>query len=407
VDRDAAPEEWSGPRVEAAATRRIYLDHAATTPLAPEVADEMAPFLAGVAFGNPSSVHPRGAEARAAVEAARRQVAHVLGCTARRVVFTGCGTEADNLAVKGAAWARRGRGRHVVTTAIEHAAVLEACRALSEHGFELAVVPPEPDGRVAPERVLAAVRDDTVLVSVMLVNNEIGTIQPVREIAAAARARGALVHTDAVQALGKVPLDVEALGVDLLSVSAHKVHGPKGVGALYVRAGVELAPLLHGGGQERGVRSGTENVAGVVGFGRACELAARRLAAGEPDRIAGLRDRLERELCRAFPGARRNGTAERVGTILHLTLPGIRGESLVLAAGRRGVDFSAGSACHSGDPLPSRTLLALGLSAEEAHCSIRLSLGSGLTEEDVAEALARIRDVVRASREAVRFVACR
>jgi cysteine sulfinate desulfinase/cysteine desulfurase-like protein len=241
----------------------------------------------------------------------------------------------------------------------------------------------------------------------MLVNNEVGTIQPVREIAAAARARGVLVHTDAVQALGKVPLDVEALGVDLLSVSAHKVHGPKGVGALYVRAGVALEPLVHGGGQERGIRSGTENVAGLAGFGKACELVARRLAAGEPARLARLRDRLEEGLRRLVPGARRNGTGERVGTTLDVTLPGIRGESLVLAAGRRGVDFSAGSACHSGDPEPSRTLLAMGLSPEEAHCSIRLTLGAGQTEEDVDEALARIGDVLRASREAVRFVACR
>lgn len=401
-----APCAAERPRAEAAAARAIYLDHAATTPLAPEVALAMAPFL-GPAFGNPSSVHPPGAEARAAVEDARRKVAHVLGCTARRIAFTGSGTEADNLAVKGAALARPGRGRHLVATAIEHPAVLGACRTLSSEGFDLTIVPPERDGRVAPGRVISALRDDTVLVSVMLVNNEIGTIQPVAEIAAAARARGVVVHTDAVQALGKLPLDVEALGVDLLSVSAHKVHGPKGVGALYVRAGVELVPLLHGGGQERGLRSGTENVAGLVGFGRACELAARRLAAGEPARIARLRDRLEAGLLRLVPGARRNGTAERVATTLDVTLPGIRGESLVLAAGRRGVHFSSGSACHSGSPEPSGTLIAMGLAPEEAHCSIRLSLGAGQTEEDVDEALARIGEELRASREAVRFVACR
>ncbi len=395
-----------GPRLEAAALRPIYLDHAATTPLAPEVAEAMAPFLAG-SFGNASSVHPLGEAARAAVEDARRKVAHVLGCTARRIVFTGSGSEADNLAVKGAARARRDRGRHLVTSGIEHPAVLEACRALAADGFELTVVPPEPDGRVAPERILAALRDDTILVSLMLVNNEVGTIQPVAELAAAARARGVLVHTDAVQALGRLPLDVEALGVDLLTVSAHKVHGPKGVGALHVHAGVELAPLVHGGGQERGLRSGTENVAGLVGFGKACELVARGLATGEPARLARLRDRLEAGLCRLVPGARRNGTAERVGTTLDLTLPGIRGESLVLSAGRRGVHFSAGSACHSGDPEPSRTLLAMGLSPEEAHCSIRLSLGAGQSEADVDEALARIGEVLQASREAVRFVTCR
>ncbi|WP_242360107.1 aminotransferase class V-fold PLP-dependent enzyme [Anaeromyxobacter sp. SG17] len=405
---EGAPERDAprGPRIEAAPLRPIYLDHAATTPVAPAVAEAMAPFLAG-AFGNPSSVHPRGAEARAAVEDARRKVARALECTARRVVFTGSGSESDNLAVKGAAWACRARGRHVVTSAIEHPAVLEACRALVPHGFELTVVPVERDGHVSPERVLGALRDDTVLVSLMLVNNEVGTIQPVAALAPAVRARGALLHADAVQALGKVALDVEALGVDLLTVSAHKIHGPKGVGALYVRAGVSLEPLVHGGGQEHGLRAGTENVAGVVGFGRACELAMQRLGGGEMDRLAALRDRLEAGLLRLLPEARRNGDGARIATTLDVTLPGIRGESLVLALGRRAVHLSSGSACHSGDPEPSRTLLAMGLTPEEAHCSVRFSLGAGQTEADVDEALARIAETLAASRAAVRFLACR
>ncbi|HSD19684.1 MAG TPA: aminotransferase class V-fold PLP-dependent enzyme [Anaeromyxobacter sp.] len=403
---DAAPERWAGPRIEVAPLRPIYLDHAATTPVAPEVSEAMAPFLAG-AFGNPSSVHARGAEARAAVDDARRKVARALECTARRIVFTGSGSEADNLAVKGAAWAGRARGRHVVTTAIEHPAVLEACRALATHGFALTVVPVERDGRVSAERVLAALRDDTILVSVMLVNNEVGTTQPVAALAQAVHARGALLHTDAVQALGKLPLDVTALGIDLLTVSAHKIHGPKGVGALYVRAGVALEPLVHGGGQEHGLRAGTENVAGIAGFGRACELAVQRLAAGEMARLAALRDRLEEGLLALVPDARRNGDGARIATTLDLTLPGIRGESLVLALGRRGVHLSSGSACHSGDPEPSRTLLAMGRTPEEAHCSVRFSLGAGQTEADVDEALSRIGETLAASRAAVRFVACR
>ncbi len=403
---DGAPERWERARIEVVPLRPIYLDHAATTPVAPAVVEAMAPFLAG-AFGNPSSVHARGAEARAAVEDGRRKVARALECTARRIVFTGSGSEADNLAVKGAARANRARGRHVVTTAIEHAAVLEACRALAEEGFELTVVPVERDGRIAPERVLAALRDDTVLVSIMLVNNEVGTIQPVAALAPAVRARGALLHSDAVQALGKLPLDVAALGVDLLTVSAHKIHGPKGVGALYVRAGVALEPLVHGGGQEHGVRAGTENVAGIAGFGRACELAVQRLASDEMGRLAALRDRLEAGLRGLVPDARRNGDGARIATTLDVTLPGIRGESLVLALGRRGVHLSSGSACHSGDPEPSRTLLAMGLTPEEAHCSVRFSLGAGQTEADVDEALARIGDTLAASRAAVRFLACR
>ena len=389
------------------APRPIYLDHAATTPLDREVLAAMRPWLEEE-HGNPSSIHGPGARARAAVEAARRAVASALGCTARRVVFTGSGTEADNLAVRGAAWALRARGRHVVASAIEHPAVLEACRALEELDFEVTLVPVDAGGVVRPERLAAALREDTVLVSVMLASNELGTVQPVAALARAAHERGAVFHTDAVQALGKIFVDAPALGVDLLSVSAHKIHGPKGVGALYVREGVALAPLVRGGGQEGGLRSGTENVAGLVGFARACELAVRRLNAGEGVRLARLAARLEAGLRELVPGLRRNGSREAaIPGLLSITLPGLRGESLVLDLARRGVHLSSGSACKSGHPEPSAALLAVGLGAEEAHCTVRFSLGAGNAEADVEEALLRIRAALADTREALRFVACR
>jgi cysteine desulfurase NifS len=387
--------------------RRVYLDHNATAPVEPEALEAMLPFLRE-AWGNPSSVHTPGNEARRAVDAARRKVAQILNCTARRIVFTGSGSEANNLAVGGAVRARSDGRRHVVASAIEHPAVLAACRALEEDGFAVTRLPADGGGRVDSQALAEAIRPDTALVSVMLANNETGVLQPVADLARIARARGALFHTDAVQALGKIPLDVEALGVDLLSVSAHKIGGPKGVGALYVRRGVTLLPLVFGGRQERGLRAGTENVPGIVGFGKACELAARRLHRGEMDRVAGLRDRLEAGLLPLHPGARRNGHPEaRLPNTINVTLPGIRGESLVLLLDRRGIAFSSGSACKSGHPEPSHALLALGLSAEEAHCAVRFSLGPGTTGEDIDYVLACFEDALRDTRSAVRFVPCR
>ena len=395
VEQDVAPD------------RRVYLDHNATTPMDPEVVAAMRPWQEAE-WGNPSSIHSPGAAGRAAVEAARRRVARALGCTARRIVFTGGGSEADNLAIKGVMLAGGRRTGHVVTSAIEHPAVLNSCRALVGLGFELTVLPVDSTGSVRPESLTDALRDDTVLVSVMTANNETGTIQPIAELAAIARSRGALFHTDAVQAMGKIPLDVDALGVDLLSVSAHKVHGPKGVGALYVRKGVELAPLIDGGGHEHGLRAGTENVAGVVGFGKATELAVRRMLDGSADRTRAQRDRLEAELRRLVPEARLNGRRdERLPNTLNLTLPGLRGESLVLFLDRRGVWFSSGSACKSGNPKPSAALLAMGLSEEDAHCAVRLSLGAETTDEDVDYAVQMLEVVLEETRNAVRFVGCR
>ncbi|WP_176068145.1 aminotransferase class V-fold PLP-dependent enzyme [Anaeromyxobacter diazotrophicus] len=409
--RRSAPAPGGPPALEPAlepapAPRPLYLDHNATTPLDPEVLEAMLPFLRDE-HGNPSSLHGPGARARAALDAARRTVASALGCTARRVVFTGSGTEADNLAVRGAAWALRARGRHVVTTAIEHPAVLEACAALEELGFEVARLAVDGEGRVEPARLAAALRPDTVLVSVMMANNEFGTVEPIAALASVAHRAGALVHVDAVQALGKLAIDVGPLGVDLLSVSAHKIHGPKGVGALYVREGVPLAPLVRGGGQERGLRSGTENVAGIVGFAKACELAVRRLRAGEPARLSALVERLEVGLRALVPGLRRVGSADGLPGTLCVVLPGVRGESLVLDLARRGVALSSGSACKSGHPDPSHALLALGLSAAEAHGAVRFSLGAGNDAADVDEALSRIAAALREAREAVRFVPCR
>ena len=385
--------------------RVVYLDNNATTPVDPEVRDAMLPHL-DARFGNPSSIHRQGTDERAAVEAARRKVAQLLRCTARRVVFTGGGSEADNLALKGIA--RQRPGAHFITSAIEHPAVLQTCRALEREGYGLTVLPVGADGRVDPASLTAALRPDTALVSVMLANNETGAIQPIEELAAIARAAGVLFHTDAVQALGKVPVDVDALGVDLLSVSAHKVHGPKGVGALFVRKGVALTPLVHGGGHEWGLRAGTENVPGIVGFGQACSLAQRRLLGAESERLSGLRDRLEAGVLALLPKARVLGDpAHRLPNTSALSLPGIRGESLVMLLDRRGVRFSSGSACKAGHPDPSHALLAMGLSEEEAHCAVRFSLGAGLTAEDVDYALTALTEVVQDTLSAVRFVACR
>jgi cysteine desulfurase NifS len=388
-------------------SRHVYLDNSATTAIAPEVFDAMAPFLSE-AFGNPSSVHRHGRDAHEAVEAARRSIASVLNCTARRMLFTGSGSESDNLAIKGASLTGRGGGGHVVTTSIEHPAVLAACRALEQQGFDVTYLDVDGSGLLDPARLKSALRDDTVMVSVMMANNEVGTLQPISDLARVAHERGVLFHTDAVQALGKVPVDVEDLGVDLLSLSAHKIHGPKGVGALYVRRGVELVPIVDGGGQEQGLRSGTENVPGIVGFGKACALARHKLTHGEMDRIARLRDRLASGIQEIIPGAKRNGDASNgLPNVVNMTLPGIRGESLVLMLDRRGVYFSSGSACKSGNPEPSHVLKAIGLTDEDAHCSVRFSLCPDNTDEDIDHTLDCLTEVVRDTMSAIRFVTCR
>ncbi len=394
------------PQVKAEPERQVYFDHNATSPVAPEVFEAMRPFLTEQG-GNPSSIHSSGTSARTAVEAARRRLAQLINSTARRIVFTGSGSEANNLALKGLMGARPGSAGRLITSAVEHPAVLATARALGRRGWTLTVLPVDGQGLVDPDELRRALSDDTALVSIMAANNETGGLQPVAELARLAHARGALFHTDAVQALGKIRLDVQALDVDLLTVSAHKIGGPKGIGALYVRRGVELEPLVHGGGQEWGLRSGTENVPGIIGFGRACELALKRLLSGEDARVEALRDRLEAGLLERIDGARVNGPADRLPNTTNLTLPGIRGESLVLVADRRGIRFSSGSACKAGNPDPSHALLAMGLTEEQAHCAVRFSLGYDTTEADVDYGLRVIAEVITETASAIRFVGCR
>jgi len=387
--------------------RTIYLDHNATTAVAAEVREAMLPFL-GEECGNPSSIHDVGSRARAALDAARRVVAQALNCTARRLVFTGSGSEADNLALRGVAGTSDGSRRQLIVSAVEHPAVLATCRALEKSGFRLTILPVNGAGVVERERLEEVIGPDTLLVSVMFANNETGALQPVRELAAIAHAHGALFHCDAVQGFGRLPLDVEELGVDLLSVSAHKLNGPKGVGALYVGQGVELEPLITGGGQERGFRAGTENVAGIVGFAKAVELAQKWLFGDGWQKVVRLRDRLEEGIAQILPGARANGPRElRLPNTLSMTLPEIRGESLVLSLARKGIAFSSGSACKSGSPEPSPALLAMGLSVQEAHCTVRFSLGPATTEEEIEYLLDALRELLDEMRSAVRFVACR
>jgi cysteine sulfinate desulfinase/cysteine desulfurase-like protein len=340
------------------------------------------------------------------VEAARRQVAGLLGCRPRRVVFTGSGSASDNLALKGAALAAPDGKRHIVTSAIEHPAVLETCRFLERVGYRVTYLSVDESGRVDPRSLEAALDDETVLVSIMAANNEVGTLQPITDLCAAAHARGVLFHTDAIQAAGKLSLDVTRTEADLVTLSAHKIHGPKGIGALYVREGLDLEALVHGGGQEAGLSAGTENVPAIVGFGTAAELARR--AVDHTDAIRGLRDRLQAGILELIPDAILNGSnQERLPNTLNLTLPGIRGESLVIALDRHGVSLSSGSACKSGSPKPTHVLLAMGRTEEEAHCSVRFSLSRHTTEEDVTATVTALGHVLEEMESTVRFLACK
>jgi len=363
---------------------RIYFDHSATTPLDPRALEAMAPFLGG-AFGNPSSLHQEGRAARAAVDNARAQVAGLIGAEPEEIVFTASGTEADNLALIGAVRAS-GRPGHVVTSTIEHAAILETCKFLASAGTKITHLPVDADGLVRPDSLLRALQSNVTLVSVMAANNVVGTLQPIEELAHLTKLHGVLFHTDAVQAGGKIPLDVNRLNVDLLSLSAHKLHGPKGIGALYVRNGVKLTPIVYGGGQECGLRSATENVAGIVGFGAAAEIARQELVE-EASRLAGFRNHVAGELRRLFPKSYVFGhpTQRLPG---HLSF-GFRGQErevgkLLTALDQAGVAISAGSACsahHSGEP--SGVLLAMGYDAESARGLIRMSLGRFNTRTEI------------------------
>jgi cysteine desulfurase len=382
------------------ATRPIYLDYASTTPVHPAVLQAIEPYLRGE-FGNPSNLYRLGRRAADALEGARAAVARTLGCHDDEIVFTSGGSEADNLAVKGVMLARRDK-RHLVTTTIEHSAVLGAAHDLQQHfAVEVTYVPVDASGIVDPSAIAAAIRPNTGLVSVMLANNEIGTIQPVTEIARLAQARGVPVHTDAVQAAGFLDLDVDRLGVAALSLSAHKFYAPKGVGVLYVRRGTPLLPLIHGGSQERGRRAGTQNVAGIVGCGVALALVERHRPVSAP-RLATLRDRLMAGIETAVPGAQLNGDRRRrLPGHVSVCLGDVQGESILLELEMEDIYASSGSACHAGSAEPSHVLLAIGRSPELAHTTLRLTLGAPTTGAEIERVLDVLPAAVRRLREAV------
>ncbi len=368
------------------APKRVYLDHAATTPVLPEVVTAMQPYFSEV-FGNPSSDHSFGQEARAALEEARRAVAGFIGARPGEIVFTSGGTEANNLAIKGFAYANRYRGNHIVTSAVEHHSVLESVRFLAREGFKVTVLPVDREGRVDPKDVARALTPRTVLVSVMHANNEVGTIQPVAEIARITRRHGVCFHVDAVQTVGHLHLAVRELGADLVSLSAHKIHGPKGVGALYVRRGVRLEPIMNGGQQDVRRRAGTKDVAAIIGFARVVRLISEE-GPESAQQVAWLRDRLLRGIMESVDGVWLNGhPVERLPGNLHLGFDGVDGRVLARNLDRRGIAVSTGSACSSGQSEPSHVLTAMGLNHRRAYSCVRFSLGRGTTMEEIERVL--------------------
>ena len=376
-------------------SERIYLDYAATTPLDPRVLEAMTPYLTEN-FGNPNSVHSLGRAARKAIDRAREKIAQLLNCQPSEIVFTSGGTESDNLALRGVAEAYRHKGNHIITTAIEHHAVLRTCRALEEKGFKVTYLPVDEHGLVEPEQVVEAVNESTILVSVMHANNEIGTVEPISEIVKAVKSHrpDVLVHTDAVQTVGHIPVDVQALGVDLLSFSAHKFYGPKGVGGLFVRRGVKLVPQITGGGQERNRRSGTENVAGIVGMAEALELAVKEMPE-ELTRLKALRDELISGVLIKIPDSLLNGhPTQRLPNNANFSFHGVEGETLLVQLDMHGIAASSGSACSSGSLEPSHVLLAIGVPHELAIGSVRFTLGRFTTREHISQVLKVLPEIV-------------
>jgi cysteine desulfurase len=377
---------------------KIYLDHAATTPADPRVVEAMLPYFSE-SFGNPSSVHSLGQEARIAVAEAREKVACLIGAASDEIIFTSGGTESDNLAIKGVGLANSHRGKHIVTTSVEHHAVEESCRYLEKQGFKVTLVGVDKDGLVDPRDVQKAVTPETILISVMHANNEVGTIQPIAEIGKMARERGIYFHTDAVQTVGHIPAKVDELGVDLLAIAAHKLYGPKGVGALYVRKGTRIVSFMHGGGQEGGLRASTENVPGVVGLGRAAEIAQAEMDA-ESRHVTRLRDRLIKGLLERIPQTRLNGHhTQRLPNNVNISVASVEGAELAISLDLEGIAASTGSACRSEAMEPSHVLMALGVPGELARGSVRFSLGKHNTDseiERVLEAFPRIVSRLRA-----------
>ena len=367
--------------------KRVYLDYAATTPMDERVIKAIKPYWRHF-FGNPSSLHYFGQQARQAVNQAREKVAHLINALPEEIVFTSGGTEADNFALKGTAFSLKDKGSHLITTKIEHSAILNPAKFLVKQGFKVTYLSPQKDGLINPKDLEAALTDQTILVSVMHANNEVGTIEPIKElIEVVKKFRGnkkyPLFHTDAVQTVGHIPIDVQELGVDLLSMSSHKLYGPKGVGALYIKKGVQLEPLLHGGEQERGRRGSTENVPGIVGFGKACELAEKELAS-ESIRLTKLRDYFIQEIMSKIKDATLNGhLSQRLPNNINLSFAGIEGESMMLSLDLAGIACSTGSACSSNTLEPSHVILALGINPESAHSSLRFSLGKETTKQDL------------------------
>ena len=372
---------------------RIYMDNAATTRVSKPVLEAMLPYLTEV-YGNPSSIHSFGREARKALDKAREQVAKALGADPQEIYFTGCGTESDNWAIRGGAYARKAKGKHLITSAIEHHAVLHSMDQLEKEGFEVTYLPVDSEGLVHPEELEKAFRPDTTLVSIMMANNEIGTIQPIEELAKIAKAHGALFHTDAVQAIGSIEIDVKSLGVDMLSLSGHKFHAPKGVGALYLKKGVKINTLMQGGAQERNQRPGTENIASIVGMGVAIEKAAATIAERNAY-LTPLRDRLIEGILTSIPEVRLNGhPTKRLANNANVSVRYIEGEALLLSLDIVGISASSGSACTSGSLDPSHVLLAIGLPHEIAHGSLRFSLSEESTLEEVEYVIAELKKIV-------------
>ena len=362
--------------------RKVYLDNAATTALSPKVLEKMMPYLTDT-YGNASSPHSFGQTARIGVEHAREQVARAINADPSEIVFTGCGTESDNTVLFGVAERYAKKGDHIITTNVEHHAILHSCAALEKKGIKVTYLPVDKDGLVTPEQVRDAITDKTILVSVMFANNEVGTIMPIPEIAAVCHEKGVLFHTDAVQAAGHVPIDVKAMGIDMLSISGHKFHGPKGVGVLYERKGIRLPSYIIGGEQEKGRRAGTENVAGIVGLGEALELAVTNMSETSA-RMTRMRDRLIEGIEATIPEVKLNGhRTKRLPNNVNFSIKYIEGESILLMLDMAGIAASSGSACTSGSLDPSHVLLALGLTHEVAHGSVRLTLGDDTTDEDI------------------------
>jgi cysteine desulfurase len=372
-------------------SRKVYLDNNATTPLHPEVLNEIMPFLKGD-FGNPSSIHQFGRKVRVKIDEAREKVAYAVGADPSEIVFTAGGSESDNFAIKSYIWSNRingglpgnQTGGHIITSAIEHHAVLDTCRYLEKNGYRVTYLPVDEYGMVNPSDVKNAIQNDTILISIHHSNNEVGTIEPIEEISKIARSKGIALHTDAVQSLGKVPLNVNELGADLMSISAHKLYGPKGIGALYIRKAIKkMHPLIHGGHQEKGRRGGTENVAGIIGFGKACEIALDTLK-DESARLIGLRDRLQNLIMENIPYVKLNGhPLKRLPATLNMSFNFVEGEAVTMNLDLSGVAVSTGSACTSGTLEPSHVLIAMGIPREIIRGSVRFSFGRENTVEDV------------------------